>query len=68
MRLAPRAALLAAWLVCLGLLYVLITHTLVVGTDLRSFMPAPTTPDQKLLMDQVGEGPGSRLLLMACPR
>ena len=65
MRLAPRAALLAAWLVCLGLLYLLITHTLVVGTDLRSFMPAPTTPDQKLLMDQVGEGPGSRLLLVA---
>jgi len=28
-------------------------------------MPAPTTPDQKLLMDQVGEGPGSRLLLVA---
>ncbi|PWF65554.1 hypothetical protein CBX98_25580, partial [Vibrio sp. T9] len=27
--------------------------------------PAPTTPDQKLLMDQVGEGPGSRLLLVA---
>ncbi|MEW5306456.1 MAG: hypothetical protein WDW36_008919 [Sanguina aurantia] len=28
-------------------------------------MPAPTTPDQRLLMEQVGEGPGSRLLLLA---
>ncbi len=43
----------------------LVATQLKVGTDLRSFMPAPTTPDQKLLMDQVGEGPGSRLLLVA---
>jgi len=40
-------------------------HGLHVGTDLRSFMPPPQSADQKLLMDQIGEGPGSRLLLLA---
>ena len=33
--------------------------------DLRKFMPSATTPAQKLLMDELGEGPGSRLLLIA---
>src|SRR3546814_12644234 len=28
-------------------------------------MPAPETPEQKLLIDELGEGPGSRLLLVA---
>jgi predicted exporter len=32
--------------------------------DLRKFMPAPQTPAQHLLMDELGEGPGSRLLLV----
>lgn len=60
-----RLGILVAWLVALALLGVIVATHLKVGTDLRSFMPAPTTPDQKLLMDQVGEGPGSRLLLVA---
>ena len=49
----------------LALLGVFLAKQLTVSTDLRSFMPAPTTPDQRLLMEQVGEGPGSRLLLLA---
>ncbi|MCT7233216.1 hypothetical protein, partial [Salmonella enterica] len=49
----------------LALLGVFVVKHLTVSTDLRSFMPAPTTPDQRLLMEQVGEGPGSRLLLLA---
>lgn len=60
-----RLALLVLWLLALGLLGWLASSHLKIGTDLRSFMPAPTTPDQKLLMEQVGEGPGSRLLLLA---
>jgi len=60
-----RAALLAGWLLALALLGVWVVQRLQVSTDLRSFMPAPTTPDQRLLMEQVGEGPGSRLLLVA---
>jgi predicted exporter len=33
--------------------------------DLRKFMPEAQTPAQKLLMDELGKGPGSRLLLIA---
>src|SRR5690606_33299869 len=33
--------------------------------DLRKFMPAPETREQKLLIEELGEGPGSRLLLVA---
>lgn len=66
-----RLALLAGWLIALGGLGALVAHRLQISTDLRSFMPAPTTPDQRLLMEQVGDGPGSRLLLLAiearCP-
>ena len=35
-----------------------------VSTDLR-FMPPAATPGQRLLLDEIGEGPGSRLLLLA---
>lgn len=60
-----RLGILVVWLATLALLgWVVATH-LKISTDLRSFMPAPTTPDQQLLMNQVGEGPGSRLLLVA---
>jgi predicted exporter len=65
MPLRARVALLAGWLLVLALLGLWVVKHLQVGTDLRSFMPAPTTPDQRLLMEQVGEGPGSRLLLLA---
>ncbi|HET6805718.1 MAG TPA: MMPL family transporter [Frateuria sp.] len=65
MALRARVALLAGWLLLLALLGLWVAKHLQVGSDLRSFMPAPSTPDQRLLMEQVGEGPGSRLLLLA---
>ncbi|WP_200949032.1 MMPL family transporter [Frateuria sp. Soil773] len=65
MPLRARIALLLGWLLALAGLGLLIAQRLQVSTDLRSFMPAPATPDQRLLMEQVGEGPGSRLLLLA---
>ncbi len=65
MRLGRRWILLALWLAALTVLGWLVAQRLRISTDLRSFMPAPTTPDQRLLMEQVGEGPGSRLLLLA---
>jgi predicted exporter len=65
MRPSARIALLLAWLLVLAALGLFVARTLKVGTDLRSFMPPPTTADQQLLMDQIGEGPGSRLLLVA---
>jgi len=60
-----RVGILVVWLGSLVLLGWMVAAQLKISTDLRSFMPAPTTPDQQLLMDQVGEGPGSRLLLVA---
>lgn len=65
MGLRGRIALLLAWLLVLAGLGWTVSQRLKVSTDLRSFMPAPTTPDQRLLMEQVGDGPGSRLLLLA---
>lgn len=71
MRRGGRATLLVLWLLALAGLGWMVAQRLKISTDLRSFMPAPTTPDQRLLMEQVGEGPGSRLLLLAisarCP-
>ena len=36
-----------------------------VSGDLRDFMPPAQTDDQKLLMDEIGNGPASQLLLVA---
>jgi predicted exporter len=57
--------LLPLWLLALAGLGLLVAQRLQVGGDLRSFMPAPSTPDQHLLLDQVGEGAASRLLMLA---
>jgi predicted exporter len=65
MRRGGQAVLLVGWLLALAALGWMVSQRLRVGTDLRSFMPAPTTPDQRLLMEQVGDGPGSRLLLLS---
>ena len=53
----------AALLLALGSLYV--ARGLSIGADLRLFMPSPRTAEQRLLLDEVGEGPASRLLLAA---
>ncbi|WNL46614.1 MMPL family transporter [Dyella sp. BiH032] len=60
-----KALLLLAWLVMLAGLGVLVSQRLKVSGDLRDFMPTPTTFEQRLLMEQVGDGPGSRVLLLA---
>src|SRR5688572_2982136 len=60
-----RIALVLAWLAALALLGLWTKSQLVIGTDLRLFMPTPQTPAQHLLLEEIGEGPGSRLLLLA---
>jgi len=57
--------LLVIWLIALAAIAAFAIRTLRISTDLRSFMPPPQTADQQLLMDQIGEGPGTRLLLLA---
>ena len=62
---ARRFGLALAWLALLLLAGWWIGAHLQLTGDLRKFMPAPETPEQKLLIDELGEGPGSRLLLVA---
>ena len=52
------ALLLSAWLLVLAAAATVAFASLRITTDLRSFMPPPANADQKLLMDQIGEGPG----------
>jgi predicted exporter len=66
MRVASRRWLgVVVWIVALAALAFFAVRSLSISTDLRSFMPPPQTADQKLLMDQIGEGPGTRLLLLS---
>ena len=60
-----RLALFLAWVAAVAALGWYVQRTLVVGADLRLFMPTPVTDAQRLLVDEIGEGPGSRLLLVA---
>src|SRR5690606_25655173 len=60
-----RWALALAWVALLVLAGAWLSRNLEVAGDLRRFMPEPRTPEQKLLVEGVGEGPGSRLLLVA---
>ncbi|HXH00915.1 MAG TPA: MMPL family transporter [Xanthomonadaceae bacterium] len=60
-----RLALALSWLAVLLLLAWWVSGRLQLGGDLRRFMPEPRTPAQKLLIDELGEGPGSRLLLIS---
>lgn len=60
-----RIALALAWLAILVGAAMWLGDRLQLSGDLRKFMPAAQTPAQKLLLDELGEGPGSRLLLMS---
>lgn len=62
---ARRLALALLWLALLALAGWAIGSRLQLSGDLRRFMPSAQTPAQKLLIDELGEGPGSRLLLLA---
>ncbi len=60
-----RIALALLWLALLAAVGFWLTSRLSMSGDLRKFMPDPQTPEQRLLMDELGEGPGSRLLLLS---
>ncbi len=52
------------WLALLVIAGLWVSSNLQLSGDLRKFMPSAQTPAQKLLIDELGEGPGSRLLLI----
>lgn len=60
-----RTVLALVWLAVLTIAGYAISQRLHVSGDLRKFMPSAETPAQKLLLDELGEGPGSRLLLLS---
>jgi predicted exporter len=59
-----RASAVAVWLGCLALAGWVALHARYVA-DLSAFLPARPTPAQRLLVDQLRDGPGSRLVLIA---
>lgn len=60
-----RTLLALLWLLALALCGTWISRQVELSGDLRKFMPTAETRAQKLLIDELGEGPGSRLLLVA---
>src|ERR1700731_3667909 len=59
-----RASVPALWLCCLALAAALVARPRYI-TDLSAFLPAAPTPTQQLLVDQLRDGPASRLILIA---
>ena len=65
MKYSPRALLwLCAWVIVLVGAGAFVNRNLRVGSDLRLFLPTPVTAAQRLLLDAIGEGPASRLLVI----
>jgi predicted exporter len=60
-----RWILLGAWILSLTLGVFWVQSSLHVSADLRWFMPAPRTEQQRLLIQNIGESPASRLLVLA---
>jgi len=57
----------AIWLCCVALAGFIVAHAHYI-TDLSAFLPAKPTPTQQLLVDQLRDGPASRLILIAVDR
>jgi predicted exporter len=60
-----RVALLIGWVGVIALLGYYVQQSLTISGDLRLFMPSPKTHTERLLLEEVGESPASRLLLVS---
>lgn len=58
-------SILALWVALLAGLTWFVQRHLQIGADLRLFLPSPSTPEQQLLLEEIGEGPASRVLVIA---
>jgi predicted exporter len=63
-RAVRRWAQVAVWIALIAALSWYVQRDLKVGTDMRLFMPSPTTPEQRLLLEEVGEGAAARVLVV----
>jgi predicted exporter len=59
-----RARILALWLIAIAAAIAIVAHANYV-TDLSAFLPSKPTPMQRVLVDQLRDGPASRLILVA---
>jgi predicted exporter len=59
-----RGLALGVWLGCLALAAIIVARARYIA-DLSAFLPAKPTPTQQLLIDQLRDGPASRLLFIA---
>src|SRR6185503_1559846 len=57
--------LLALWVAGLVAAGAVADRHLAVTSDLRLFLPAPATNEQRLLLEGLGEGPAARVLVIA---
>ncbi len=57
--------LMATWALLLALGGYFVARTLSVDSDLRLFLPAAQSPEERILLDELKEGPGTRVLLVA---
>ncbi len=66
MKHTPAAVLvLVLWAAGLAALGLFVRSGITISSDLRLFLPAPNTPAQRLLLEEIGEGPASRMLIAA---
>jgi predicted exporter len=57
--------LLALWVAALVAAATVVQRQLSIVSDLRLFLPAPATAEQRMLLEGLGEGPAARVLVVA---